>query len=163
MAHGRRYGMLGALIVIDLDEFQKINDRHGVRAGATACSCASRRRSPTACARPTCSPASAATSSRCCCRAQAAEAERVCQALEEAVPAEVRMGGDRRIEASVGFAPFTETMTSVEEAMLAADAAMYAVKAGTRATSGACGRSTESASSRPADRCRPRAQRRPIH
>ena len=38
--------------------------------------------------------------------------------------------GDRRVEASVGYVPFTETMNSVDEALLAAHAAMYAVKAG---------------------------------
>jgi hypothetical protein len=34
------------------------------------------------------------------------------------------------MEASVGFAPFTATLASVEEVQLAAEAAMYAVKAG---------------------------------
>jgi len=42
----------------------------------------------------------------------------------------VHAPGNRRIEASVGFVPFTDTMNSVEEAMLAAHTAMYAVKAG---------------------------------
>ena len=63
-------------------------------------------------------------------RARPPEAELVCQALEEAIPAEVHAPGDRRVEASVGYVPFTETMNSVDEALLAAHAAMYAVKAG---------------------------------
>ena len=63
-------------------------------------------------------------------RAKPPEAERVSQALEEAIPTEVHAPDGRRVEASVGFAPFTGTLNSVEEALLAADAAMYAVKAG---------------------------------
>jgi GGDEF domain-containing protein len=63
-------------------------------------------------------------------RAKPPEAERVCQALEDAIPEEVHAPGNRRVEASVGFVPFTDTMNSVEEAMLAAHTAMYAVKAG---------------------------------
>jgi diguanylate cyclase (GGDEF)-like protein/PAS domain S-box-containing protein len=130
VAHGRRYGMVGALIVLDLDEFRKINDRHGVRAGdrvlvRVAEALTNRLRETDLLARIGGDQFAVLLP-----RAKPPEAERVCQALEEAVPAEVRMGGDRRIEASVGFAPFTETMTSVEEALLAADAAMYAVKAG---------------------------------
>ena len=50
--------------------------------------------------------------------------------LENAISEEVHAPGNRRIEASVGFVPFTDTMSSVEEAMLAAHTAMYAVKAG---------------------------------
>jgi GGDEF domain-containing protein len=43
---------------------------------------------------------------------------------------ELQLPGKRRMEASVGFAPFTATLASVEEVQLAAEAAMYAVKAG---------------------------------
>jgi hypothetical protein len=46
------------------------------------------------------------------------------------VSEEVRLPGGRRVEASVGFAPFAATLESVEEVQLAAEAAMYAVKAG---------------------------------
>ena len=33
VAHGRRYGMTGALIVLDLNDFKAINEHHGHRAG----------------------------------------------------------------------------------------------------------------------------------
>ncbi|MEA2377350.1 MAG: hypothetical protein QOD13_1257 [Thermoleophilaceae bacterium] len=130
VAHGRRYGMSGALIVLDLDDFKSINEAHGHRAGdrvliGVADALTNRLRQTDLLARIGGDQFAVLLP-----HAKPPEAERVSQALEEAVPVEVRAPGDRRIEASVGFAPFSETMTSVEEALLAADAAMYAVKAG---------------------------------
>ncbi|MBA3261421.1 MAG: diguanylate cyclase [Thermoleophilaceae bacterium] len=130
VAHGRRYGMVGALIVLDLNDFKSINERHGHRAGdrvliGVAEALANRLRETDLLARIGGDQFGVLLP-----RAKPPEAERVSQALEDAIPAEVRAPGDGRIEASVGFAPFTDTMSSVEEALLAADAAMYAVKAG---------------------------------
>jgi diguanylate cyclase (GGDEF)-like protein/PAS domain S-box-containing protein len=130
VAHGRRYGMTGALIVLDLDNFRAINENHGHRAGdqvliRVADALTNRLRDTDLLARIGGDQFGVLLP-----RAKPPEAELVCQALEEAIPNEVRVPGDGRLEASIGFAPFTDTMTSVEEALLAADAAMYAVKAG---------------------------------
>jgi len=130
VADGRRYGMTGALIVLDLDNFRAINENHGLRAGdrvliRVADALTNRLRETDLLARMAGDQFAILLP-----RAKPPEAERVCQALEEAIAQEVRAPGDRTIEASVGFVPFTDTMSSVEEALLAADAAMYAVKAG---------------------------------
>jgi diguanylate cyclase (GGDEF)-like protein len=130
VSHGRRYGMAGALIVLDLNDFKSVNESHGHRAGDrvlvdVAEVLANRLRETDLLARIGGDQFAVLLP-----RAKPPEAERVSQALEDAIAAEVRAPGDRRIEASVGFAPLADTMTSVEEALLAADAAMYAVKAG---------------------------------
>jgi diguanylate cyclase (GGDEF)-like protein len=129
MAHGRRYGMAGALIVLDVNGFRSINEENGPRAGdrvlvEVARALANRLRDTDLLARIGGDQFAVLLP-----RAKPPEAERVSQALEDAIAEEVRAGG-RRIEASVGFAPFSETMASAEEVQLAADAAMYAVKAG---------------------------------
>jgi diguanylate cyclase (GGDEF)-like protein/PAS domain S-box-containing protein len=130
LTHGRRYGMAGALLVLDLDGFKAVNDEHGHRAGDDVlCSVAKalkgRLRESDTVARiggdefavllPQATPA---------------EAEKVCQALEQAIPQDVPAPGDHRIEVSVGFAPFAEGVTSIDEILTAADASMYDVKAG---------------------------------
>jgi diguanylate cyclase (GGDEF)-like protein len=130
VAHGRRYGICGALIVIDIDGFRAVNDDHGPRAGdrvltAVAKALTNRLRETDLLARIGDDQFAVLLP-----RTKPHEAELVCQALEEAIPAEVHAPGDRRVEASVGYVPFTETMNSVDESMLAAHAAMYAVKAG---------------------------------
>ena len=130
VAGGRRYGITGALIVIDIDGFRAVNDDYGPRAGdrvltAVAKTLSNRLRETDLLARIGGDQFAVLLP-----RARPPEAELVCQALEEAIPTEVRAPGDQRVEASVGYVPFTETMNSVDEALLAAHAAMYAVKAG---------------------------------
>ena len=130
VSHGRRYGMDGVLIVLDLNGFRSVNEEHGPRAGdrvliAVAKALTNRLRETDLLARIGGDQFAVLLP-----RARPPEAERVCQALEDAIPEEVHAPGGRRVEASVGFVPFTETMNSVEEALLAAHAAMYAVKAG---------------------------------
>ena len=130
VAHGRRYGVGGALVVLDLNGFRSINQDHGARAGdrvlmAVAKSLANRLRETDLLARIGSDQFAVLLP-----RAKPPEAERVCQALEEAISQEAHGPGGRGIEVSVGFVPFTETMNSVEEALLAAHTAMYAVKAG---------------------------------
>ena len=130
LAHGRRYGMTGALIVLDLNDFRAVNERHGHRAGdrvliVVAAALANRLRESDVLARVGANQFAVLLP-----QAKPHEAERVSQALEEVIEHEVRLPGDRGVKASVGFAPFTATLGSVEEVQLAADAAMYAVKAG---------------------------------
>jgi diguanylate cyclase (GGDEF)-like protein len=130
LAHGRRYGMTGALIVLDLNDFKTVNEEYGHRAGdrvliVVAAALANRLRESDLLARVGANQFAVLLP-----QAKPHEAERVSQALEEVIAHEVRLPGDRRVEASVGFAPFTATLGSVEEVQLAAEAAMYAVKAG---------------------------------
>jgi diguanylate cyclase (GGDEF)-like protein len=130
LARGRRYGMSGALILIDLNDFKDVNEQHGVRAGdrvliLVAAALHNRLRATDVLARVGGDQFAVLLP-----QAKPHEAERVSQALEEVISEEVRLPGGSRMEASVGFAPFTTTLQSVEEVQLAADAAMYAVKAG---------------------------------
>lgn len=130
IVQGRRYGMTGALIVIDLNDFKRVNEQYGHRAGdrvliVVADAFAGRLRDADVLARLGGDQFAVLLS-----RANPHEAERVSQALEDLVPEAVRLPDGRRLEASVGFAPFTATLASAEEVQLAADAAMYAVKAG---------------------------------
>jgi diguanylate cyclase (GGDEF)-like protein len=130
VSEGRRYGMGGVLIVLDLNGFRSVNEEHGQRAGdrvliAVARALANRLRETDLLAR-----IGADQFAVLLPRAKPPEAERVCQALEDAIREEVHGPRNHQIEASVGFVPFTDTMNSVEEAMLAAHTAMYAVKAG---------------------------------
>jgi GGDEF domain-containing protein len=50
--------------------------------------------------------------------------------LEQAIPAEVSVPGDGRIDVSVGYATFAKGVASVDDVLAAADASMYAVKHG---------------------------------
>ena len=130
LARGRRYGMTGALIVLDLNDFKLVNEEHGPRAGdrvliVVADALANRLRETDVLARVGSNQFAVLLP-----QAKPHEAERVSQALEDVISEEVRLPGGRRMQASVGFAPFTATLESVEEVQLAADAAMYAVKAG---------------------------------
>jgi diguanylate cyclase (GGDEF)-like protein len=130
LARGRRYGMTGALIVLDLNDFKLVNEEHGPRAGdrvliVVAEALANRLRETDVLARVGGNQFAVLLP-----QAKPHEAERVSQALEDVIGEELRLPGGRHMKASVGFAPFTATLESVEEVQLAADAAMYAVKAG---------------------------------
>jgi diguanylate cyclase (GGDEF)-like protein len=130
LARGRRYGMTGALIVLDLNDFKRVNEEHGPRAGdraliVVADALANRLRETDVLARVGGNQFAVLLP-----LAKPHEAERVSQALEDVIGEEVCLPGGGHMKASVGFAPFTATLDSVEEVQLAADAAMYAVKAG---------------------------------
>jgi len=130
LAEGRRYGLTGALLVLDLDDFKAVNDTHGHSAGDrvlrdVAATLRSRLRESDIVARlggdefavllPRATPETAA---------------RVCEALEREIPAEVRAPDGKGVEVSVGFAPFVDDVASVDDVLSAADASMYAVKVG---------------------------------
>lgn len=130
LAEGRRYGLTGALLVLDLDGFKLVNDTHGHSAGdrvlcAVADALQSRLRGSDIVARLGGDEFAVLLP-----RETPAEAELVCRSLEHAIPAEVSTPGGRRMEVSVGFASFVEGVVSVDDVLAAADASMYAVKHG---------------------------------
>jgi len=130
LAEGRRYGLKGALLVLDLDGFKEVNDTHGHSAGdrvlcAVAEALRSRLRQSDIVARLGGDEFAVLLP-----RETAAEAELVCRSLEQSIPAEVPAPGEGRIEASIGFAAFMAGVESVDDVLAKADASMYAVKQG---------------------------------
>jgi diguanylate cyclase (GGDEF)-like protein/PAS domain S-box-containing protein len=130
LAQGRRYGMTGALLVLDLDGFKAVNDNHGHSAGdrvlrAVATALRDRLRESDILARLGGDEFAVLLP-----RETREDAEQVCQALEQAIPAEVPTPGGGQLKVSVGFAPFVDDVQSVDDVLAAADASMYAVKNG---------------------------------
>jgi diguanylate cyclase (GGDEF)-like protein/PAS domain S-box-containing protein len=130
LAEGRRYGVSGALLVLDLDGFKEVNDNNGHSAGdRVLCAVAEvlrlRLRASDIVARLGGDEFAVLLP-----RETPAEAETVCRSLERAIPAEVPVPGDGRIEVSIGFAPFVEGVESVDDVLAAADASMYRAKHG---------------------------------
>src|SRR3954464_6537493 len=130
LARGRRYGATGALILLDLNDFKAVNEEHGHRAGdrvliVVADALANRLRETDVLARVGSNQFAVLLP-----QAKAHEAERVSQALEDLISEEVRLPGGVRMAASAGLAPLSTALEAVEEGQLAADAPMYAVKAG---------------------------------
>jgi diguanylate cyclase (GGDEF)-like protein/PAS domain S-box-containing protein len=130
LAEGRRYGVTGALLVLDLDGFKEVNDEYGHSAGdrvlcAVADALRGRLRASDIVARLGGDEFAVLLP-----RETPAEAELVCRSLEQAIPAEVSTPGDTRIAVSAGFAPFVEGVDSVDDVFSAADASMYAAKHG---------------------------------
>jgi diguanylate cyclase (GGDEF)-like protein/PAS domain S-box-containing protein len=130
LAEGRRYGMTGALLVLDLDGFKAINDTHGHSAGdsvlrGVAEALHARLRGSDIVARIGGDEFAVLLP-----RGGGDAAERVCQALEREIPAEVRDPDGSGVKVSVGFAPFVDEVASVDDVLSAADASMYAVKVG---------------------------------
>src|SRR5918998_3308936 len=130
LAEGRRYGLTGALLVLDLDGFKEVNDNHGHSAGdrvlcGVADALRSRLRTTDIVARLGGDEFAVLLP-----RETAQEAELVCRSLEQAIPAEVSTPGQSRIEVSVGFSPFAEGVESVDDVLAAADASMYAAHPG---------------------------------
>jgi diguanylate cyclase (GGDEF)-like protein/PAS domain S-box-containing protein len=128
IAHGRRYGMDGALLVIDLDRFKQVNDGHGHRAGdrvlaAVAGVLRKRLRESDILARfggdefAVLMPHGG--------RPEAAE---LANLVVNAVHREVSTPAGP-LNASVGYALFEDATTSSDEVLSRADDAMYADKA----------------------------------
>jgi diguanylate cyclase (GGDEF)-like protein/PAS domain S-box-containing protein len=129
LAEGLRYGMTGALLLLDLDEFKAVNDTHGHSAGdrvlqGVAEALRSRLRGSDIVARLGGDEFAVLLP-----RGGAETAERVSEALRQAIPAEVQAPDGQRVEVSVGYAPFEDGVASVDDVLSAADASMYAVKA----------------------------------
>jgi diguanylate cyclase (GGDEF)-like protein/PAS domain S-box-containing protein len=130
LAEGRRYGLTGALLVLDLDGFKEVNDSHGHSAGdrvlcAVADALRTRLRASDVVARLGGDEFAVLLP-----RETPEEAELVCRSLEQAIPDEVAVSGGGKIEVSVGFAPFADGVQSVDDVLAAADASMYAAKHG---------------------------------
>jgi diguanylate cyclase (GGDEF)-like protein/PAS domain S-box-containing protein len=129
LAEGRRYGMTGALLVLDLDGFKAVNDNHGHSAGdhvlrGVADALRSRLRETDVVARLGGDEFAVLLP-----RETPEAAEQVCRSLAQAIPDEVPTPGGGRIDVSIGFAPFVEGVLSVDDVLSAADASMYAAKA----------------------------------
>jgi diguanylate cyclase (GGDEF)-like protein/PAS domain S-box-containing protein len=130
LAEGRRYGMTGALLLLDLDGLKAVNDTHGHSAGdrvlqGVAETLRSRLRGSDVVARIGGDEFAVLLP-----RGGVETAERVSEALRRAIPAEVQAPDGQRVEVSVGYAQFEGGVASVDDVLSAADASMYAVKAG---------------------------------
>ncbi|HET8814367.1 MAG TPA: diguanylate cyclase [Solirubrobacterales bacterium] len=129
MARSRRYGSTGALLVLDLDDFKRVNDSHGHPAGDrlikdVAAVLRKRTRQSDALARLG-GDEFAVILPRC----SREEAERAAEAIAAEVVARAPEDGGERVSVSVGVAMFgDDPRTSPATIVSEADAAMYAAK-----------------------------------
>jgi diguanylate cyclase (GGDEF)-like protein/PAS domain S-box-containing protein len=128
IVHGRRYGMDGALLVIDLDRFKQVNDGHGHRAGdrvlaAVAAVLRKRLRESDILARFGGDEFAVLVP-----HGGAAEAAELANLMVNAVRREVSTPAGP-LDASVGWALFEDATMSSDDVLSRADDAMYADKA----------------------------------
>ncbi len=128
IVHGRRYGMDGALLVIDLDRFKQVNDGHGHRAGdrvlaEVAAALRSRLRESDILARFGGDEFAVLMP-----HGGAPEAAELANLVVNTVRREVSTPAGP-LDASVGWALFEDATTSSDEVLSRADDAMYADKA----------------------------------
>jgi len=136
LARSRRYGVSGALLMLDLDHFKQVNDTLGHAAGdrviaAVADVLRERARETDVLARLG-GDEFAVVLPRCDAGEAEAVAGKIGAAIREHLAAE---DGSPRITASIGIAPFgTATPANYEAVLGQADAAMYAAKGAGRDT-----------------------------
>ena len=128
IVHGRRYGMDGALLVLDLDRFKQVNDGHGHRAGdrvlaGVAAVLRKRLRESDILARFGGDEFAVLMP-----HGGAPEAAELANLMVTAVRDEVATPAGT-LDASVGYALFEDATTSSDEVLSQADDAMYADKA----------------------------------
>jgi diguanylate cyclase (GGDEF)-like protein/PAS domain S-box-containing protein len=128
IVHGRRYGVDGALLVIDLDHFKQVNDGHGHRAGDRALAAVARVLSARLRESDLLARFGGDEFAILMPHGGAAEAAELANLVVTAIRDEVSTPAGP-LDASVGYALFEDATTSSDEVLSRADDAMYADKA----------------------------------
>jgi diguanylate cyclase (GGDEF)-like protein/PAS domain S-box-containing protein len=128
IVHGRRYGMDGALLVIDLDHFKQVNDGHGHRAGDRALAAVARVLRARLRESDILARFGGDEFAVLMPHGGAAEAAELANLVVNAVRREVSTPAGP-LDASVGYALFEDATASSDEVLSRADDAMYADKA----------------------------------
>jgi diguanylate cyclase (GGDEF)-like protein/PAS domain S-box-containing protein len=128
IVHGRRYGVDGALLVIDLDRFKRVNDEHGHRAGDRVLAAVGRVLRGRLRESDILARFGGDEFAVLMPHGGAPEAAELANLLVTAVSREVVTPAGR-LDASVGYALFEDATSSSDEVLSRADDAMYADKA----------------------------------